>query len=50
MLDWQPTKEFLEMSVRILYVVLSNTPITLNDKLWAASVSIPLVCGIILYG
>jgi len=50
MLNWQPTKEFLEMSVRILFVVLSNTSVTLNVKLRAASVSISLVCGIILYG
>jgi len=38
------------MTVQILYVVLSNTPTTLNVKLWAASVSISLVCGVILYG
>ena len=50
MLKWQPTKEFLDMSVRILYVVLSNTHITLNVKVWTASVSISLVCGVILYG
>ena len=50
MLNWQPPKDFPEMSVQILYVLLSNTPITLNVKLQAASVSISLICGIVLYG
>lgn len=50
MLNWHPTKEFLDMSVQILYVVLSSTLITLNVKLWAASVSISLACGVILHG
>ena len=38
------------MSVPIQYIVLSNTTITLNVKLGAASASSSLVCGKIFRG